>query len=200
MRDTVTMHAKMTDVVTTNGKAIGKSARYYVQDVCIRCGFSRWVQKGWLADRLRRNAHSGLCRRCADYFARPLHGSKGEKNPSWKGGRSLDGYGYIKLRLQPDDPLYSMAHKGSVREHRYVVATALGRPLERWEVVHHKNGVKADNRLENLELLAGITEHLPHMVEQSQWHSLENRVATLEQRVVLLEAENAVLRSLTAVQ
>ncbi len=81
---------------------------------------------------------------------------KGGNHGSWKGGRVTTGEGYIGVRVTHDDMMASMAvRSGYVLEHRLVMARHLGRPLHDGESVHHINGDRTDNRLENLQLRQG---------------------------------------------
>lgn len=83
------------------------------------------------------------------------HNSKGSGNPAWNGGRVLiEGYWYV---WKPNHP-YRNA-RGYVAEHRLVVEAREGRYLTRKEEVHHINGIRTDNRSENLMLFASVKEH-----------------------------------------
>src|SRR5215218_7130544 len=67
-----------------------------------------------------------------------------------RSGRHMD-RGYILL-FEPSHP--NARKDDYVAEHTKVMAAMLGRPLHRFEEVHHKNGSRHDNRPENLELSA----------------------------------------------
>lgn len=121
----------------------------YIGVSCPDCGEVRWVPftKG--------EPVRVFCRSCA----RKRSATTGEDNKNWRGGRVVYGDGYIYVTIPLDDffaPMISSHRRlggGYIFEHRLVMAKHLGRCLQRWEHVHHKNGIKDDNRIENLEIV-----------------------------------------------
>jgi hypothetical protein len=115
---------------------------------CVVCG--KEFEFRWQG----RSAHKGLyCSRVCSSTGRKgqVPDQLGEKHWNWKGGRHVrkrDGYAVIRVRDET-------GRGKPVLEHRYVMEQHLGRELGSHETIHHRNGQKDDNRLENLELRVG---------------------------------------------
>lgn len=88
-----------------------------------------------------------------------------DKHPNWKGGRHLRG-GYVAI-LARNHP--NARPSGYILEHVYVMSNYLGRALKKGETVHHKNGVRTDNRIENLELWSHNHSPGQRISEKIEW-------------------------------
>jgi hypothetical protein len=83
-----------------------------------------------------------------------------------KGDVLLNKGGYALVRL-PGHPRASKS--GRVLEHIVVIEKALGRHLVKGETVHHKNGQRADNRIENLELWSNSQPSGQRVEDKLSW-------------------------------
>jgi len=90
------------------------------------------------------------------------HNRRGKKHPNyipkhgaahgnWKGGKRLDNNGYVLIRTPGHPKAHS--HGLYVLEHILIMEKHIGRYLSKEEVVHHRDGNRQNNNLDNLQLL-----------------------------------------------
>lgn len=115
--------------------------------ICSGCQTSKRVRVMNVRQSLRQGKLTGLCVSCTSRI-NASNQPKGRKSHKWKGGKFTTSKGYVMSR----SPEHLNACNGYVFEHRLVMEEHLGRYLLKHETVHHKNGIRSDNRIENLEL------------------------------------------------
>jgi len=173
---------KIGDIVRGTDRGLADN-HLYIWHACVDCGKERW--------QLLRNGkpQTERCASCAGKIAAQKRNQSGERHWNWKGGRQVTKLGYVEVKLSPDSPYFPMAGKdGYIYEHRLVMAQYLERCLDTTEEIHHINGVKDDNRVENLEL-NGKSEH--NRLYHSDIRRLLLRIGQLEDTIRVLTTSSA---------
>lgn len=169
------------------GQEVGyKYSGKVIWHACIDCGKERWVAyKKGLLQRFR-------CLSCSQRERTRVDGT----NLNWE-PRHRDGGDYIQVYLLPTDFFYAMTKQnGYVLEHRLIMAKHLGRNLHLWEIVHHKNHKRDDNRIENLQLIS-IDGHNQLTIMENKVDKLLNVQRQLREQIRLLKLQNNKLKEAT---
>lgn len=127
-----------------------------------------------------RSAGADLCEK---HYSRQRR--TGTTEPRQPAMRCRNSHGYVLVKAA-DHP--NANTKGWIFEHRLNLSRHLGRPLREGETVHHKNGVRDDNRIENLELWVGAGRTHRHGVRVSDL--VKDALAILDEYAPHLLATN----------
>ena len=121
------------------------------------CGNEKAVARGHLL-----NGHSTSC---GCLHKEMMRNRKGENSWNWKGGKTTrNGYVHVLIPIVERETGSMYA-----KEHRIIMENYLGRKLLTDETVHHKNGIRSDNRIENLELWSKSHPYGQRVEDKVKW-------------------------------
>ncbi len=130
-----------------------RSATAYRAAKCLVEGCPQRAVNHWMCSKHSQQRRAGILDAAGNQLREML--ALGRRH---KEGPIVDGAGYL-LVVAPEGYQGKTRDGDRVLQHRLVLEQYLGRLLLPYEIVHHKNGDRADNRLENLELLDGRARH-----------------------------------------
>ena len=155
---------------------------------CPECKAERWYPLSTLRQQVKRSNFKGYCQPCSMKLVRSGFYQWAKRRHG--GRRALASNGYVVVGPTHIDeahlPLFrQMQGKGHfVLEHRLVMAVHLRRPLHPYELVDHMNGIKTDNRTDNLRLYVRGKNHPGshngHGTYYHEWQMALRRIAELE--------------------
>jgi len=123
-----------------------------------------------------RRIPTGMCRKCSQKHA------KGELASNWKGGRKINTGGYVEIYCpEPHHRRKKVGHSYYVLEHILIWEQTHGKPLPKGYVIHHMNGIKTDNRPENL-----VAVRVKNHGKWTYVRALQSRIRELEQLRLLI--------------
>jgi len=165
-------------------KYSGKKIKYFLVK-CPNCNKERFVRYGNL-----KRMKSELCISCSAKKTTSIVNQLGYRNLPvgkeshlFKKGYTLNDSGYKIVSLHQQHPFRKMADKnGRCRLHRLIYAEYINRPLEKFEIIHHKNGNKLDNNIKNLELIKDRISHLEHTFYQNEINRLKGELCLLQSK------------------
>jgi len=120
----------------------------YYKKECLYCG------KEYLVEKARIEKAKCCSKECFNKFRKDNPDYSGDNNYNWKGKIKRSGYWYIKDLKHPNG-----GKQNYIAEHRIVMEKKLGRYLDKKEIVHHKDGDKENNNVDNLELCESRGKH-----------------------------------------
>ncbi len=153
----------------------GKPSRAYVVCRC-SCGKEKVIYRGRLFKGDAKTCGSKKCKAQSFILA-------WKKKDSYRHRKTSDGY--IRVRINRKDFL----------AHRLIMEKHLGRKLGKDEIVHHLNGIKTDNGIENLEVLLNSDHTKSHAERLIEIALLKKLVYELQDKIKQLEQEKIKLIS-----